>query len=50
MNECAECGWLDNDPTFFYQVEGKFYCSLHVPCEECGVIHYEDENEVTINA
>ena len=50
MPKCEECGWYDSDPTFFTEVEGKQYCSLHTPCDECGVIHYEGEDEVTINA
>lgn len=27
--KCAECGWVDNDREFFYEVEGELYCSLH---------------------
>ena len=48
--KCFECGWFDIDEGFFYKVNGEVYCSLHVPCDECGVIHYEEENEVIINA
>ena len=51
MLECAECGFTDPDVTFFYLGgEGEHYCSLHLPCVECGVIHYEGEDEVIINA
>ena len=27
--ECDECGWRDNDETFFYDKGGKRVCSLH---------------------
>ena len=27
--KCAECGWVDNDPSFFWYYAGKNYCSLH---------------------
>jgi hypothetical protein len=26
---CSECGWFDTDSTFFTEVEGELYCSLH---------------------
>ena len=26
---CDECGWVDNDRSFFYEKNGKLYCSLH---------------------
>ena len=45
MLRCAECGFTDPDVTFFYLNEGEHYCSLHLPCVECGVIHYEKEEE-----
>jgi hypothetical protein len=28
-NECQECGYIDNDSSFFYEKEGKLFCSLH---------------------
>jgi hypothetical protein len=28
---CSECGWFDTDPTFFTELEGERYCSLHIP-------------------
>jgi len=28
-NECQECGYVDNDSSFFYEKEGKLFCSLH---------------------
>lgn len=27
--QCYECGWVDNDRTFFYERTGQMYCSLH---------------------
>jgi hypothetical protein len=27
--QCYECGWVDNDRTFFYERENELYCSLH---------------------
>ena len=30
-NECIECGYVDNDKSFFYAHHGKLYCSLHIP-------------------
>lgn len=30
-NECFECGYVDNDKSFFYVHHGKLYCSLHIP-------------------
>ena len=29
QGECAECGWIDKDFSFFYEREGELYCSLH---------------------
>jgi len=26
---CFDCGWEDSSPSFFTEVNGKFYCSLH---------------------
>lgn len=26
---CANCGYADDDRSFFYEVEGSLYCSLH---------------------
>ena len=28
-DKCHECGWTDTDPSFFYERDGNFYCSLH---------------------
>jgi hypothetical protein len=28
-NKCQECGYVDDDASFFYEREGKSYCSLH---------------------
>ena len=35
--KCAECGWVNNDRSFFYEREGEsnLYCSLHVNKENC---------------
>jgi len=27
--KCAECGWVDNDISFFTEREDNLYCSLH---------------------
>ena len=27
--QCEYCGWVDNDRSFFYETDGKLYCSLH---------------------
>jgi hypothetical protein len=27
--ECATCGWVDNDESYFYKVGGRLFCSLH---------------------
>lgn len=27
--QCASCGYVDNDKSFFYEKEGGLYCSLH---------------------
>jgi hypothetical protein len=32
----------------FTEVEGEYYCSLHIPCDECGVIHDEENELMTI--
>lgn len=32
-NKCAECGWVDNDPSFFTERDGELYCSLHIEKE-----------------
>jgi hypothetical protein len=32
-NECYECGWVSNDETFFYERDGRKYCSLHIDKE-----------------
>ena len=29
-NECAECGWVDNDLSYFTEIDNKLYCSLHI--------------------
>ena len=34
MAKCFECGWFDNDKSFFYEREGEQYCSLHINKEE----------------
>jgi hypothetical protein len=26
---CKECGWVDNDRSFFYEKDNELYCSLH---------------------
>ena len=26
---CKECGWVDNDSSFFYEKNNELYCSLH---------------------
>lgn len=26
---CANCGYADDDRSFFYKVKGSLYCSLH---------------------
>ncbi|MGA0877309.1 MAG: hypothetical protein ACO3QZ_05395 [Candidatus Nanopelagicaceae bacterium] len=26
---CADCGYVDDDRDFFYEVKGELYCSLH---------------------
>jgi hypothetical protein len=26
---CKECGWVDNDRSFFYEKNNELYCSLH---------------------
>jgi len=28
---CADCGWYDSDSSFFTEVKGEQYCSLHIP-------------------
>ena len=49
MLECVECGFTDPDVTFFYLgAGGEHYCSLHLPCLECGVIHDEEDEAMTI--
>ena len=48
--KCVECGFTDPDVTFFYKGNlDDSYCSLHLPCDECGQVHYK-EDEVTFNA
>jgi hypothetical protein len=26
---CVYCGYVDNDRSFFYEVKGELFCSLH---------------------
>jgi hypothetical protein len=29
MAKCNYCGWIDNDPDYFWYYQGHNYCSLH---------------------
>lgn len=28
---CEDCHWVDNDLSYFTEIDNRLYCSLHIP-------------------